>query len=99
MVVSKKKRAPAARRVLAGWLVAISGEHEYRIRGNRGTVHYLGFFTQKGNYGQGRGMPPTGYLEASDMEIEPDGQSASLSVGDPLEYEDIEITSEEAGGW
>jgi len=33
------------------------------------------------------------------MEIESDGESASLSVGDPLEYEDIEITSEEAGGW
>jgi hypothetical protein len=28
VVVSKKKRAPAARRALAGWLVAISGEHE-----------------------------------------------------------------------
>jgi len=52
---------------------AISGEHEYRIVGNRGSVHYLGFFTQTGNYGQGRGMPPTGYLEASTMKIEPDG--------------------------
>ena len=47
---------------------SISGEHEYRIRGNRGTVHYLGFFTQIGNYGQGRGMPPSGYLEASSLE-------------------------------
>ncbi len=52
---------------------AISGEHEYRIRGNRGTVHYLGFFTQIGNYGQGRGMPPSGYLEASSLEVDADG--------------------------
>ena len=67
---------------------AISGEHEYRIRGNRGTVHYLGFFTQKGNYGQGRGMPPTGYLEASTLEIEPDGS-----------FEIILSTEEKPGNW
>ena len=52
---------------------AISGEHEYRISGYRGTVHYLGFGTQKGNYGQSGGMPPTGYLEASEIEIGDDG--------------------------
>jgi hypothetical protein len=52
---------------------AISGEHEYRIFGNRGSVHYLGFGTQIGHYGQGQGMPPTGYLEAKDMHIEEDG--------------------------
>ena len=27
---------------------AISGQHEYRIRGTRGTVHYLGFGTYAG---------------------------------------------------
>ena len=52
---------------------SISGEHEYRIRGNRGTVHYLGFFTQIGNYGQSRGMPPSGYLEASSLEVDENG--------------------------
>lgn len=52
---------------------SISGEHEYRIRGNRGSVHYLGFFTQIGNYGQGRGMPPSGYLEASSLKVDDDG--------------------------
>jgi len=67
---------------------AISGEHEYRIRGNRGSVHYLGFFTQRGNYGQGRGMPPTGYLEASSLEIEPDGS-----------FEIILSTEEKPGNW
>ena len=29
----------------------ISGNYEYRISGKRNTVHYLGFFTQNGNYG------------------------------------------------
>lgn len=52
---------------------AISGEHDYRLWGHRGTVHYLGFGTQVGHYGKGAGMPPTGYLEAKDMHVEPDG--------------------------
>ena len=51
----------------------IDGRYDYRIRGRRKTVHYLGFGTQIGHYGQGGGMPPTGYLEASEMGIEPDG--------------------------
>jgi len=67
---------------------AISGEHEYRIRGNRGTVHYLGFFTQTGNYGQGRGMPPTGYLEASTLQTDGDGN-----------FEIIVSTEEKPGNW
>jgi hypothetical protein len=29
----------------------INGEFTYRISGHRGTVHYLGFGTQSGNYG------------------------------------------------
>lgn len=52
---------------------AISGEFEYRIRGTRGTAHYLGFGTQSGGYGEGGSLPPTGYLEAKDMLIEDDG--------------------------
>ena len=51
----------------------ISGEYEYRIYGNRGTVHYLGFGTQKGDYGKTGKMEPSGYLEGSQLEIEPDG--------------------------
>ncbi len=52
---------------------AISGKHEYRIRGTRGTVHYLGFGTYVGNYGSGGRMGRSGYLEGSDLEIAPDG--------------------------
>jgi hypothetical protein len=51
----------------------ISGEYEYRITGNRGTVHYLAFGTQSGHYGQGGGLPPTGFLEGSKLAIEPNG--------------------------
>jgi len=51
----------------------ISGEYEYRIHGKRNTVHYLGFFTQNGNYGTTGGLAPCGVLEAKDMVFEEDG--------------------------
>ena len=51
----------------------ISGELEYRIRGRRNTIPYLSFGTMIGHYGKSQGMPPTGYLEASQMDIEADG--------------------------
>ena len=51
----------------------IRGKHAYRITGTRGTVHYLGFGTQAGNYGATGSLDTTGYLEARDMEIRPDG--------------------------
>lgn len=51
----------------------ISGAFDYVIRGQRNTVKYLGFGTQIGHYGQGGGLPPSGYLESSALEIEPDG--------------------------
>src|SRR3954469_24558307 len=58
---------------------AISGEYEYRIRGTRGTVHYLSFATQSGGYGEGRALPLSGFLDAKDLELEADG-SFELSV-------------------
>ncbi len=52
---------------------AISGAHVYRIWGRRNTVHYLSFGTQVGHYGKGAGMPPSGFLEGSQLALEPDG--------------------------
>lgn len=51
----------------------VSGEYEYVIRGQRNSVHYLGFFTQNGDYGSTGGFQPCGILEHSGMQIEPDG--------------------------
>ncbi|MBN2496847.1 MAG: DUF1214 domain-containing protein [Deltaproteobacteria bacterium] len=51
---------------------AISGEQGYRIRGRRGSVHYLGFGTYAGFYGGGP-RRATGYLEGSDLVCDPDG--------------------------
>lgn len=51
----------------------ISGEYEYRITGTRGTVNFLCFSTQKGGYGQGGGMPPTGFLDSKNLVVAKDG--------------------------
>ncbi|MCA9630485.1 MAG: DUF1214 domain-containing protein [Myxococcales bacterium] len=51
----------------------LRGDQEYLIRGNRGSVHYLAFATQVGHYGRGGGMPPTGFIEAKDLQLDPDG--------------------------
>lgn len=52
---------------------AISGQHEYRIWGTRGTVHYLGFGTYAGNYGSKARSGQTGYLEGKNLHLEPGG--------------------------
>jgi hypothetical protein len=51
----------------------ISGEYEYRLRGKRNSVHYIGFFTQNGNYGTTGGLAPCGALEHTDLKVEKDG--------------------------
>lgn len=52
---------------------AISGRYEYRIRGRRGTVHYLGFGAQSPGVASSGDSRQSGYLEASALEIGPDG--------------------------
>jgi hypothetical protein len=51
----------------------ISGRYDYRLNGTRGTVHALTFSTQMGGYGQGGGLPPSGFLEAQDLQLNADG--------------------------
>ncbi len=51
----------------------INGRYTYRLRGMRNTVHYIGFFTQNGNYGTTGGMAPCGSLEHHDLKLENDG--------------------------
>ena len=51
----------------------ISGKYEYRVTGRRNTVHYLGFFTQNGNYGTTGGLAPCGQLEHTGLKVRPDG--------------------------
>lgn len=51
----------------------ISGDFEYKISGKRNSVHYIGFFTQNGNYGTTGGLAPCGVLEGVDLITEDDG--------------------------
>ena len=52
----------------------VNGSFTYRIHGTRGSVHYLGFGSQKGNYGATGTLNTTGYLEAKDLAIAADGR-------------------------
>jgi len=52
----------------------VHGDHEYRLHGTRGSVPYLSLATQHGHYGQGRGMPPAGFIEAKDLTVGSDGR-------------------------
>jgi len=51
----------------------ISGKYEYKITGKINTAHYIGFFTQNGNYGTTGGLSPCGSLEGKDFILEDDG--------------------------
>ena len=62
----------------------VSSRFRYRLQGMRGTVHYLGFGTMAGNYGASGSMPPTGYLDDSEMLLDEDGRfEVILSVDRP----------------
>ncbi len=52
----------------------LDGRLDYRIRGHRGTVHYMSFGTKAGGYQTTGTMEPTGQLEAADLEIDADGR-------------------------
>ena len=53
---------------------SLDGNYEYRITGQRNTIAYLSFGTQSGNYGQGGGLPPTGYIESDQIQMDADGR-------------------------
>ncbi len=61
----------------------ISGEYEYRITGKRNTVHYIGFFTQNGNYGSTGGLAPCGKLDHKDLVLEADGSFEIILSKEP----------------
>jgi hypothetical protein len=52
---------------------SVSGMHDYRLFGTRGTINYLGFGTYKGNYGIGGGTGETGYLDGRNLAVNDDG--------------------------
>ena len=61
----------------------VSGKYEYRITGKRNTIHYVGFFTQNGNYGTTGGLSPCGVLEHFDLKTDPDGNFEIILSKEP----------------
>ncbi|MCB1677576.1 MAG: DUF1214 domain-containing protein [Halioglobus sp.] len=51
----------------------LRGDRDYRIRGQRNTVHYLSFRTQKGGYEGDGTLPETGFLDTNNLVVEDDG--------------------------
>jgi hypothetical protein len=52
----------------------LSGAHEYRITGTRGTIHYLDFATQTSGVASSGTSRQAGHLDASQLEIAKDGR-------------------------
>ena len=51
----------------------LNGEHRYRVSGNRGSVFYLSFGTQKGGYESDGKMIQTGFVDAPQLQLGADG--------------------------
>jgi len=73
---------------------ALDGNYDYRISGQRNTIAYLSFGTQTGNYGQGRGLPPTGYIESEHIEMDADGSFELILSNRPQEGNWLPMTPE-----
>jgi hypothetical protein len=52
---------------------SISGEYEYRIRGKRNSIHYLGIGTYAGGYGSSGRSGQTGYIDDETLALDADG--------------------------
>ena len=66
----------------------LSGAYEYRIRGQRGTIHYLDFGTQSAGVASTGDSEQGGHLDASDIEMDADGN-----------FEILISCEEKAGNW
>lgn len=62
----------------------INGNHDYRIRGTRGTVGYLSLLTQKGGYERDGRMIATGFLSGDDLHIDDDGRFEIIVSREPM---------------
>ncbi|MGH8809463.1 MAG: DUF1214 domain-containing protein [Noviherbaspirillum sp.] len=51
----------------------LNGNHDYLVRGQRGSVSYLSFGSQKGGYETDGKMTQTGFIDAQRMQFDADG--------------------------
>lgn len=62
----------------------VNGTYTYKITGNRGSVHYLGFGAQAGGYGKTNSLDTTGYLEAKDITLDANGNFEIFASATPV---------------
>ena len=68
---------------------SVNGRYKYRIRGKRGTIHYLSFAAQNQNFAaKDKITGGAGHLEDSELILEPDGS-----------FEIIASQEEQPGNW
>ncbi|MBW2425349.1 MAG: DUF1214 domain-containing protein [Deltaproteobacteria bacterium] len=75
----------------------ISGHHEYRIRGQRNTIHYLDFGTQSAGVASSGDSEQGGHLDAADLEIDADGHFEILLSCDEKPGNWLRMTPETTG--
>ncbi|WP_330114311.1 DUF1214 domain-containing protein [Pseudomonas sp. JS3066] len=63
----------------------LNGERQYRVSGNRGSVSYLSFGTQKGGYESDGKMIQTGFIDASQLQLEADGSFEIILGQEPAQ--------------
>ncbi|MCE2532078.1 MAG: DUF1214 domain-containing protein [Acidimicrobiia bacterium] len=73
---------------------ALDGSYDYRITGRRNTIAYLSFGTQSGHYGQGGGLPPTGYIESDEIQMDADGCFELVVSSNPTDGNWLPMTPE-----
>lgn len=61
----------------------LNGSMKYRIHGNRGTVSYLSFCTQKGGYETDGRMVVTGFIDATQLKTDENGDFELIVSRDP----------------
>jgi len=68
---------------------SVNGRYRYRIRGKRGTIHYLSFAAQNQNFAaRDKLSGGAGHLEDTELQLEPDGS-----------FEIIASQAERPGNW
>jgi len=67
---------------------SISGQHEYRIRGQRGTIHYIDFATQSAGVASTGDSEQGGHIDGTSLEVDADGR-----------FEIVLSCEEQPGNW
>ncbi|WP_420619997.1 DUF1214 domain-containing protein [Candidatus Poriferisocius sp.] len=76
------------------YTAALDGSYDYKITGRRNNIAYLSIGTQSGNYGQGGGLPPTGHIEADQIEMDADGRFELILSSTPQQGNWLPMTPE-----